>query len=90
VPLAVAERIERPAEDVLAVDMECQVEGAADGEHAEVTVKHEQGFAHRVKDGLRERPRIFNVLERFSHGLTRWRLRLLADLSHPFWITKQF
>ena len=67
VPLAVAERIQRPAQDVLAVDPERQIEGAADGEHAQVAVKHEQGFAHRVNDGLRERPRIFNVLERLNH-----------------------
>jgi len=67
-PLAVAERIERPAQDVLAVDPERQVVGAADGEHAEVAVKHEQGFAHRVHDGLRERPRILDVLERLTHA----------------------
>ena len=68
VPLAVAERVERPSQDVLALDAERQVEGAADGEHAQVVVKHEQGFAHRVNDGLRERPRIFDVLEGLSHG----------------------
>ena len=55
-------------QDVLAVDPERQVVGAADGEHAQVAVKHEQGFAHRVHDGLRERPRIFDVLERLNHG----------------------
>jgi hypothetical protein len=42
---------------------------AADGKHAEVAVKHEQGFAHRVHDGLRERPRIFDVLERLNHAM---------------------
>ncbi len=66
-PLTVAERIERPAQDVLAV-RPGQVVGAADGEHAEVAVKHEQGFAHRVHDGLRERPRILDVVERLNHG----------------------
>src|ERR1700730_723493 len=49
-------------------DAQRQVVGAADGEHAEVAVKHEQGFAHRVHDGLRERPRIFDVLERLYHA----------------------
>jgi hypothetical protein len=34
-----------------------QIVGATDGEHAEVAVKHEQGLAHRVHDGLREGPR---------------------------------
>jgi hypothetical protein len=29
-----------------------------------VAVKHKHGFAHRVHDGLRERPGIFDVLER--------------------------
>ena len=52
-PLTVAERVERPTQDVLAVNLERQVVGAADGEHAEVAVKHEQGFAHRVHDGAR-------------------------------------
>jgi hypothetical protein len=42
---------------------------AADGEHAEVAVKHEQGLAHRVHDGLRERPRILDVLERLNHAM---------------------
>jgi hypothetical protein len=68
-PLTVAERIERSAQDVLAVNPERQVVGAADGEHAQVAVKHEQGFAHRVYDGLRERPRIFDVLERLNHAM---------------------
>jgi hypothetical protein len=68
-PLTVAEHVERPAQDVLAVDLERQVVGAADGEHAEVAVKHEQGFAHRVHDGLRERPRIFDVPERLNHAM---------------------
>ena len=39
------------------------------GEHAEVAVKHEQGFAHRVHDGLRERPRILDVLEWLNHAM---------------------
>jgi hypothetical protein len=65
VPLAVAEHVERPAQDVLAVDPERQVE------HAQVAVKHEQRFAHRVHDGLRERPRILDVLERLNYGKTQ-------------------
>src|SRR6202047_909877 len=70
VPLTVAERVEWPAPNVLAVDLEGPVVGAADGEHAEVAVKHEQGFAHRVHDGLRERPGIFDVLERrLNHAM---------------------
>jgi hypothetical protein len=69
-PLTVAERVERPAQDVRAVNLERQVVGATDGEHAEVAVKHEQGFAHRVHDGLRERPRILDVLERrLNHAM---------------------
>jgi hypothetical protein len=83
VPLAIAERVERPAEDVLALDAERYVEGAADGEHAQIAVKHEQGLTHRVNDGLREHPRIFDTLERFSHGDSRSCLRPLPDLS-PF------
>jgi hypothetical protein len=69
VPLAVAERVERPAQNVLAVDLERQEVGAADGKHAQVAVKHEQGFAHRIHDGLRERPRILDVLERLTHAM---------------------
>jgi hypothetical protein len=69
VPLTIAERVEWPAQNVLAVDPERQVVGAADGEHAEVAVKHEQGFAHRVHDGLRERPRILDVLEWLNHAM---------------------
>ena len=61
VPLTVAERVERPAQNILAADPERQVVGAADGEHAEVAVKHEQGLANRVHDGLRQRPRILDV-----------------------------
>ena len=66
-PLAVAERIERPAQDVLALDVERHVEGAADGEHAQIAVKHEQGLAYRINDGLREYPSVFDVLERLVH-----------------------
>src|ERR1700720_2358256 len=70
VPLTIAERVEWPAQNFLAVDPERQVVGAADGEHAEVAVKHEQGFAHRVHDGLREGPRILDVLERrLNHAM---------------------
>ena len=66
-PLTVAERIERLAQNVLAVDPERQVVGERpDGEHAKVAVKHEQGFAHRVHDGLRECPRILDVRERLT------------------------
>jgi hypothetical protein len=39
------------------VNLERQIEGPANGEHAQVAVKHEQGLAHRVHDGLREGPR---------------------------------
>src|ERR1700730_19125675 len=69
VPVAVAERVEWPAQNVLAVDPERQIVGAADGEHAEVAVKHEQRFAHRVHDGLREGPRILDVLERLNPAM---------------------
>src|ERR1700730_1474437 len=81
-PLAVAERVERPAHNVLAVDPARQVVGAADGEHAEVAVKHEQGFAHRVHDGLRERPRILDVLERLNHAMNAPEPFSLYDLRY--------
>src|SRR6202023_900655 len=68
-PLAVAERVERPAHNILAADPERQVVGAADGEHAEGAVKDEQGVAHRVHDGLRPRPRTPHVLEWLIHAM---------------------
>jgi hypothetical protein len=67
VPLAVAKGVKRLTQNVLAVGPERQIVGAAGGEHEQAAVKHKQGFAHRVHDGLRERPGIFDVLERLIH-----------------------
>ena len=54
VPLPIAELVERPADGLVATDLEGLEERAAGGHDAEIAVEHEQGLAHGVDDALRQ------------------------------------
>ena len=58
VPLSIAQRVKKPALGVLGADLECRIEGAARGDHAQVFVEHKNRLADSVDNALSERPRI--------------------------------
>src|ERR1700731_3915021 len=58
VPLAVAQRVKKPAVGVPGADLECRIERAARGDHAQVFVEDKNGLADGVDNALRECPRI--------------------------------
>src|ERR1700682_5849527 len=58
VPLAIAQRVKKPAIGVLGADLECRIEGAARGERAPGFVEDKNGLAHGVDNALSECPRI--------------------------------
>ena len=60
VPLAIAQRVKQPALGVLGADLECRIEGAARGDHAQLFVEHKNRLADSVDNALSERPRIRN------------------------------
>ena len=61
IPLAVAQCVEQPSLRLLAVHSKCHVEGAAGRDDAQVAVKDQKGFAHRIDDGLRKCASILDV-----------------------------
>src|SRR5580692_10327141 len=65
VPLSVAQRVKQPAVGVLGADLECRIEGAARGDHAQVFVEYENGLADSVDNALSERPSIGDARELF-------------------------
>src|SRR4029077_2926255 len=65
VPLAIAQRVKKSAFGVLGADLECRIEGAARGDHAQVFVEDENGLAHGVDNALSECPRIADAGELF-------------------------
>src|SRR5580700_5267773 len=58
VPLSIAQRVKKSAFGVLGTDLECRIEGAARGDHAQVFVEHKHGLADSVDNALSECPRI--------------------------------
>src|SRR5580692_8541560 len=58
VPLSIAQRVKKPAFGVLGADLECRIERAARGDHAQVLVEDKNGLADGVDNALRECPRI--------------------------------
>jgi hypothetical protein len=66
VPLAIAQRIKRPALSVVRLDLECGIEGAAGGNHPQLVVEHQDRLADRVDDALGECPCIRDGGKLFS------------------------
>src|SRR5579864_9474437 len=65
VPLSIAQRVKKSAFGVLGADLECRIERAARGDHAQVFVEHKNGLANGVDDALSECPRIADAGELF-------------------------
>src|ERR1700722_18032711 len=65
VPLAVAQRVKKPAVGVPGADLECRIERAARSDHAQVFVEDKNGLAHSVDNALSECPRISDAEELF-------------------------
>ena len=63
VPLAIAQRVKRPALGVVGLDPEGRIKGAARGDHAQLLVEHKNGLADGVDNALSERPRVCDVRE---------------------------
>jgi len=63
VPLTVAQFVEEPALGVPGCDLEERIKRAARGYHAQRLVKHQDGLADGVDNGLGERARVFDVGE---------------------------
>jgi hypothetical protein len=66
VPLAVAQFAEEPALGVPSCHLEKKIERAVRGYHAQRLVKHQDGLADGVDDGLGERARVCGVDELLS------------------------
>src|ERR1700680_228573 len=58
VPLSIAQRVKKPAIGVLGADLECRIEGAARGDHAQVFIEYKNGLADCVQHNLSECPPI--------------------------------
>src|SRR5580698_5219986 len=65
VPLAIAQRIKKPAFGVLGADLECRIERAARRDHAQVLVEDKNGLADSVDNALSECPCISDGGELF-------------------------
>ena len=87
VPLAVAEGVDRPALDVLAVHPEGQEERAARGDDAQILVEDQQRLADRVDDRLRQGAAVFDTAERvrIAHGMPPNSTRPRAYAAPPCW-----
>ena len=72
VPLAVPQRVDRTAFDILNVELERQIERTACGDHAQVPVEDQQRLADRVHDGLGQHAPIIDVQERLAIGPSRY------------------
>src|ERR1700731_1817913 len=68
VPLSIAQCVKQPAFGVLGADLERRIERAARGDHAQVFVEYEDGFADSVDNTLSERPRIGDGGELFPEA----------------------
>ena len=66
VPLSVAQRVKKSAVGVLRAHLECRIEGAARGDHAQLFVEHKNRLADSVDNALRERTGICDVDELLS------------------------
>ena len=68
VPLAVAQRVDWTALNVLPVDLERQIERAARGDDLQVLIEDQERRADRIHDRLCERASIIDVHERLAIG----------------------
>src|SRR6202035_4728420 len=68
VPLSIAQRVKKPAFGVLGTDLECRIERAARGDHAQVFVEDKNGLADGVDNALRQCPRISDGGELFPEA----------------------
>src|ERR1700682_4162514 len=65
VPLAIAQRVKKSAFGVVGADLECRIERAARGDHAQGVVEYKNRLAHGVDNTLSECPRIADGGELF-------------------------
>src|SRR5580704_17895180 len=68
VPLFIAQRVKKSAFGVLGADLECRIEGATRGDHAQVFVEYKKGLADGVDNALSECPSIGDVRELFPES----------------------
>ena len=68
VPLAIAQRVKKPAFGVLGADLECRLERAACGDHAQVLVEDKNGLADGVDNALRQCPGVSDGGELFPEA----------------------
>ena len=61
VPLTIAQCVKQPALGFVAADLECLIERAARGEHAQVIIQHQERFTNGIYDRLRKRARFFDL-----------------------------
>jgi hypothetical protein len=68
-PFTVAELIEQLVLRVLRIDRESSIERTARGDNAQILVEHDERFAHRVDDRVRERRSVVPVDKLFAEHL---------------------
>src|SRR5580704_9216795 len=68
VPLSIAQGIKKSAIGVLGADLECRIERAARGDHAQLFVEDKNRLADSVDDALSECPRIGDGAELFPEA----------------------
>ncbi len=60
VPVTIAQLVKQPAFGIFGSNLECPIERAARGDHAQVLVEHQNRFTNRVYDRLCKRARFFD------------------------------
>ena len=68
IPLSIAQPVNRPAVNVLTVQLERLIESAVGGDDAQAPVEDKQRIAERVHNRLRERARVVEVSDRLAVG----------------------
>jgi len=61
VPLTIAQRVKQLAFGSFGSNLECPIERAVCGDHAQVLVEHQDRFTNRIYDRLRKRARFFDL-----------------------------
>ena len=76
IPLPIAKPVNRPAVDVLTIQLERQIESAVCGDDAQVLIEDKQRIADRIHNRLGERARIVEVSDWLAIGerphICRW------------------
>jgi hypothetical protein len=84
VPLAFPKRKEQPPPRVFRIDLEGLIKGSAGRQHPELIVEHQERLWNGVDDRLRERLRLFDILE-IEHGVKVspiWSARSAGGAEH--------